>query len=458
MLETHILVKNLKSINSFVSNYIFISNKIKNFNKRIRVGSDKSISIRSILLASQAAGVSKISNLLESEDVLNTLKAIRSLGIKYYKHNKIYYIEGFGLNSFNIKRNTTINAGNSGTLARLILGMLVKSETKVKLIGDRSLSKRDFSRVIKPLRQFGVNIKSKNNCLPIEILGTKFLRPIVYDENIGSAQVKSCIILSSLNTPGTTVINSRRSRNHTELFLKSLGYPIKIKKINNFDLIKVEGLRQFNSFTYKVPGDISSASFFIVLTLLSKKSQIVIENVNVNQSRIGVIRILNKMGAQIKLKRKKIYNGEEIADIHVKSKMNLKSINCPSELNSSAIDEFLIIFLVAAKAKGISKFKDLGEMNKKESKRLDLAVKFLKLIGIKVDRFNNDINIHGNPNIRLSKKFEMKNFLKDHRIFFLSCITALTLGGVWKIHDKKSANTSFPDFLKILKIIGAKVK
>ena len=174
-------------------------------------------------MASQAAGVSKISNLLESEDVLNTLKAIRSLGIKYYKHNKIYYIEGFGLNSFNIKRNTTINAGNSGTLARLILGMLVKSETKVKLIGDRSLSKRDFSRVIKPLRQFGVNIKSKNNCLPIEILGTKFLRPIVYDENIGSAQVKSCIILSSLNTPGTTVINSRRSRNHTELFLKSLG-------------------------------------------------------------------------------------------------------------------------------------------------------------------------------------------------------------------------------------------
>ena len=136
---------------------------------------------------------------------------------------------------------------------------------------------------------------------------------------------------------------------------------------------------------------------------------------------------------------------------------SIKEINCPSKLNSSAIDEFLIIFLVAAKSKGISKFKDLGEMNKKESKRLDLGVKFLRSIGIKVDRFKDNVNIHGNPNLILSKNFEMKNFLKDHRIFFLSCIAALTLGGNWKIHDKNSANTSFPDFLKILKFIGAKI-
>ena len=126
-------------------------------------------------------------------------------------------------------------------------------------------------------------------------------------------------------------------------------------------------------------------------------------------------------------------------------------------LNSSAIDEFLIIFLVAAKAKGISKFKDLGEMNKKESKRLDLAIKFLKLIGVKVERYKDDISIHGNTNLSLSKKFEMKNFLKDHRIFFLCCITALTLGGRWKINDKDSINTSFPDFLKTLRMIGAKI-
>tara|TARA_B100001175_G_scaffold141340_1_gene119944 strand:+ start:42 stop:536 length:495 start_codon:yes stop_codon:yes gene_type:complete len=163
------------------------------------------------------------------------------------------------------------------------------------------------------------------------------------------------------------------------------------------------------------------------------------------------------MGANIMLKNKKLYKGEEVADIHVRSITKLNSINCPSKLNSSAIDEFLIIFLVAAKAHGVSKFKDLGEMNKKESKRLDLGVKFLKLIGIKVQRFGNDINIHGNPKIMLSKNFEIMNFLKDHRIFFLSCIAALTLGGKWKINDKKSANTSFPQFLKILKFLGANI-
>ena len=440
-----------------MTDHIFINKRIRSFKKKIQVSSDKSISIRSILLASQSVGISKIANLLESEDVINTLKAIKKLGISYIKKKNIYHIQGFGLNGFKIKKNTIINAGNSGTLARLILGLLVKSKFRVKLVGDKSLSKRDFSRVIKPLRLFGANIKSKKNLLPIEILGTDFLRPIKYNENIGSAQVKSCIIFCALNTPGKTIINSKISRNHTELMLKFLKYPIIINQKQKTEKISVQGLHQLNAFEYNVPGDISSAAFFIVLTLLSKKSQIIIENVNVNKSRVGVIKILNKMGADIKLKNKKLYNGELISNINVKSKNNLKAVNCPSKLNSAAIDEFLIIFLVAAKAKGVSKFRDLGEMNKKESKRLDLGVKFLRLIGIKVDRFKNNINIHGNPNLVLSRNFEIKNFLKDHRIFFLSCIAALTLGGNWKINDTKSANTSFPKFLKTLRLIGAKI-
>ena len=438
-------------------NHIIIKERIKDFNKKIKVSSDKSISIRAVLLASQAVGKSRISNLLESQDVINTLKTIKKLGIKYSKKKNIYYIYGFGVNGFNFKKNVTINAGNSGTLARLILGLLVKSNFTVKLIGDNSLSKRDFSRVIKPLKLFGVDIKSKNNLLPIKILGTKYLRPINYYENIGSAQVKSCIIFSALNTPGITTINSKKSRNHTELMLKFLNYPIKIQKKNKIDKISIKGLSQFNAFNYDVPGDISSASFFIVLTILSEKSKLLIRNVNINPSRIGIITILNKMGAGIKLINKKIYNGENVADIFIKSTNNLKSFNCPSKLNSSAIDEFLIIFLAAAKAKGVSRFKDLGEMNKKESKRLDLGIKFLKLIGIKVKRFKDDISIYGNPSLKLNKNFEIKNFLKDHRIFFLSCITALTLGGEWKINDKDSIRTSFPNFLKILKNVGAKI-
>ena len=441
-----------------MSDHILIESKIQKFKKKIQVGSDKSISIRSVLLASQAVGTSKISNLLESEDVLNSIRAIRKLGINCEKKGGVYYIYGFGVNGFNIKKNITINAGNSGTLARLILGLLVKSKFKIKLKGDRSLSNRDFSRVIKPLKLFGANIKSKNNLLPIEILGTNFLRPIKYQENIGSAQVKSCIILCALNTPGVTIINSKSSRNHTELMLKFLKYPIKVKRTKKVDKIFIQGQNQFKAFKYNIPGDISSAAFFIVLTLLSKNSELIIKNVNINESRIGIVKILNKMGADIKFKRKKLYNGEEIADIFVKSNKSLKSVNCPPKLNSSAIDEFLIIFLVAAKARGISRFKDLGEMNKKESKRLDLGVNFLKIIGIKVKRTENDINIYGNPDLELSNSFEIKNFLKDHRIFFLSCIAALTLGGKWKINDKKSANTSFPKFLGTLQNLGAKIK
>jgi 3-phosphoshikimate 1-carboxyvinyltransferase len=440
-----------------MSNHILIKEKINNFKKKINVASDKSISIRSILLASQAVGVSKISNLLESEDVLNTLKAIKKLGINYKKKGGDYFIEGFGLNNFSIKKKITINAGNSGTLARLILGLLVKSKFRIRLIGDKSLSKRDFSRVIKPLRLFGVNIHSRKNSLPIEILGTDYLRPISYNEKIGSAQVKSCIIFCALNTPGTTQIKAKKSRNHTEQLLKSLNYPIKVNKINNIDKISISGLSQFKSFKHIIPGDISSAAFFIVLTILSNNSEMIIKNVNINDSRIGIIKILRRMGATIKLKNKKIYRGENIADIFIKSSRKLKGINCPSNLNSSAIDEFLIIFLVAAKAKGISTFKNLGELNKKESPRLDIALKYLKMMGIKVERKKDNIKIFGNPKLEITKNIHIEKYLKDHRVFMMACIAALSFGGKWKIADKDSINTSFPFFLDILKSLGAKI-
>jgi len=439
--------------------HIFIDKKISPYNKTIQVSSDKSLSIRTVLLASQAVGISKISNLLESEDVLNTLKTIKKLGINYKKKKNYYEISGFGLNGFNPKNNVVINAGNSGTLGRLILSLLIKTDKKIKLIGDKSLSKRDFSRVIKPLRLFGANIKSKNNFLPVKIQGSEFLRPISYVENIGSAQIKTACCFAALNAPGTTFIQARKSRNHTELLFKYLKIPIKIKSNKEFDLIEVKGLLQYNAFNYSIPGDVSSSAFFIVLTLLSKNSKITIQNVNINESRIGLIKILKIMNGKITFKNKRIYKGEKIADIFVKSSKILKPINCPSSLNSSAIDEFLLIFLVAGtKTKGISTFKELGELNKKESPRLNIAIKFLRMIGIKVLRNKNDIKIYGKPNLDLKKNFHIKNFLKDHRIFMMSCIAALTLGGNWKINDKDSINTSFPKFINILKNLGANIK
>ena len=438
--------------------HIYINKKISPYNKTIQVSSDKSLSIRTVLLASQAVGISKISNLLESEYVLNTLKTIKKLGINYKKKKNCYEIYGFGLNGFNPKNNTVINAGNSGTLGRLILSLLIKTDKNIKLIGDKSLSKRDFSRVVKPLKLFGANIKSKKNYLPVKIQGTEFLRPINYVEHIGSAQIKTACCFAALNAPGTTFIRARKSRNHTELLFKYLKIPIKVKSNKKFDLIKVKGLHQYNAFNYSIPGDISSSAFFIVLTLLSKNSEITIRNVNVNESRIGLIKILKMMNCKITFKNKKIYKGEKTADIFVKSSKILKPINCPSSLNSSAIDEFLLIFLVAGtKTKGISTFKELAELNKKESPRLNIAIKFLRMIGIKVLRNKDNIKIYGKPKLDLKGNYYVKNFLKDHRIFMMSCIAALTLGGNWKINNKDSINTSFPKFLNILKSLGANI-
>ena len=249
---------------------------------------------------------------------------------------------------------------------------------------------------------------------------------------------------------GETIIKAKKSRNHTELLCKYLNLPIKVKSNKNHDLIKISKVKKIRKFNYDIPTDISSAAFFIVLTILSKNSKITIKNVNVNPSRIAIITILKKMGVKILFKNQKIYKGEKIADIEVKSTSKLKSINCPDKFNSGAIDEFLILFLVAAKANGISYFKNLAELNQKESPRLKWASKILRLIGIKTILTKDSIKIFGNPKIEVNKNIVIKDFLKDHRIFMTSVIAALTFGGKWTIHDKDSIKTSFPSFLKIL--------
>ena len=440
-----------------MKNYIEIKNIIKPFNKTMEVSGDKSISIRCVLLASQAIGVSRLYNLLESEDVLNSLNSIKKLGIKFKKKKNFYEIYGYGINGYNLNKNIVINAGNSGTLARLILGLLVNSKKEVTIIGDKSLSRRDFTRVTDPLKLFGANIISNKGGLPVKIKGSEFLRPINYIEKLGSAQCKSSVMLAALKTPGTTIIKAKKSRNHSELIFKFLKIPTRVSKTKEFDFLEIDGLSNFKGFDYIIPGDISSCAFFLVLALLSNKSKIVLKNVNVNDSRIGIINILNKMNAKILLKNKKIYNGEKIADIIVQGKRELKSINCSESFNSSAIDEFLVIFLVAAKAKGISKFKKLSELNKKESPRLEIATKILKKMGVKILRDSDNIQIYGNPNLDLKGKYIINNFRKDHRVFMMSCIAALSFGGKWKIDDKDSIKTSFPTFLKLLKKLGAQI-
>jgi len=438
---------------------LFINSGYNSFKKTISVDGDKSISIRTLLLGSQAFGKTFIKNILLSEDIISSINCLKKLGIKISLKKKNCYIYGKGLNGFEYKRNTILDAGNSGTFARLILGLLVKSPYYIKLIGDKSLSQRDFERVISPLQKMGVNFKVNNKkTLPLKIIGSSFVNPIHYSENRGSAQCKSTVMLAALNLPGETVIKAKKSRDHTENIFKYLGIPIIVKKKKHNDEIKVKGQKSFKSFNYKVPSDPSSCAFLIVLTLLSKNCELRIKDVNVNKSRIGYIEILNKMGAKIKIKSIKKEYGETQADIFVKSQSTLKKINCPPNLNSNLIDEFLIIFLAAAKASGVSSFTNLGELNKKESPRLKLGSKLLNQLGIKTKLTNDSIKIFGNPAINLRKSIDVKNYYKDHRIFMISVIAALTFGGKWKISDTDSYKSSFPSFLKIIKKLGYKFK
>ena len=433
---------------------IIVKNKINSFNDTISVSGDKSLSIRWALLASQAKGKSRAYNLLQSLDVLSTLNCLKKLGVKVILKDKYCEIIGKGLNTFKIKKKTILNAGNSGTLGRLILGLLIHHKSKIKIIGDKSLSKRDFSRILIPLKKFGVKFKYKSYYkLPIEIFGTNEAKAIRYYERIGSSQCKSSIMLAALNTKGETIIKAKKSRDHTEILFKYLKIPIKLKKNKNFDLIKIKGQKQFKSFNYNIPSDISSSAFFIVLTLLSKESKLKIRNVNINPTRTGIISILKRMGAKIKVKNKRKNMGELVGDIIIKSTEKIKSINCPTHLNSQAIDEFLLIFLVAAKAKGVSYFKNIAELNQKESPRLKLASKILNIMGVKTELTNSSIKIYGNPNLIINQKIEVKYYLKDHRIFMLGMIAALSIGGYWKLYDPDSIKTSFPSFLKLIKKI-----
>ncbi|WP_415300266.1 3-phosphoshikimate 1-carboxyvinyltransferase [Candidatus Pelagibacter sp. Uisw_134_02] len=440
-----------------MKNLLSINNKINIFNKVINVEGDKSLSIRWVLLASQASGKSKAYNLLMSEDVLAAINGVKKLGIVVNTKKNYCEIIGNGINGFKYKKNLTLDAKNSGTFGRLMLGLLIKSSKKIKMIGDKSLSKRDFSRITIPLEKFGAKFYyKKKNKLPILILGSESTKGIRYIENKGSAQCKSSVMLAAINSFGTTFIKAKKSRNHSELLFKYLKIPIKVKKAKNYDFINIKAPKKIKAFNYKIPGDISSSAFFIVLTILTKSSKLLIKDVNINPSRIGVITILKKMGAKIFLKNKRNYRGEKISDISIQGSNNLKRINCPVKLNSKAIDEFLVIFLVAAKAKGTSYFKDLSELDQKESPRLKWGSKILNMMGIKTKLTKDSIKIYGQPNLKITKSIIIKNYLRDHRIFMMSTIAALTFGGNWKIHDKDSINTSFPSFLKIIKKIDNK--
>ena len=408
---------------------------------------DKSISHRILILAGQAIGKSRVFNLLDGEDVINTLKAMKLLGVRIIKKNNKYNIYGVppgGL--FQPKK--TIDFGNSGTGIRLISGLISSNNIEVKLIGDRSLSKRPMRRVTEHLTRIGAKFNLKNGSFPpIKIKGTGNAVSLSFEIQIPSAQIKSAIMLSALNTNGKVKIKEFKStRDHTENMLKSMGYNIKVKENSLHRFIEMENTKELKTIHYNVPGDPSSAAFFITAACLKPGSKLIIKNILFNKTRIGFIKTLKKMGGDIKVLHKRKIHNELIADLKVEQKKNLKSIILKSNDVPLQIDEIPILSIAASFSSGITIFKGLKELTVKESNRLLLIHKNLKKIGVKSLIKNYDLYIYGDYNFKKGGAIIKHN--NDHRILMSFFISNMICKKNNIIKDKSCVKTSYPSFFK----------
>ena len=408
---------------------------------------DKSISHRILILAGQAIGKSEISNLLEGEDVINTIEAMKLLGAFIKKKNNKYIVFGISPGAL-FQPKKSINFGNSGTGIRLLAGLISSNNIKAKLIGDSSLSKRPMRRVTEHLSKIGADIDLKKDLFPpIKLKGTGKAIPLNFEIVIPSAQIKSAIMLSALNTNGTVKIKEYKStRNHTENMLQSMGYNIKVRENITHRFIEMKNDRELKTINYVVPGDPSSAAFFITAACLKPDSKLIVKNILFNSTRIGFIKTLKSMGGNIKIIKKRKLHNEFIADIKIEQKKNLKPTTLqPSEVPLQ-IDEIPILSIAAAFANGLTVFKGLKELTVKESNRLLMIYENLKRIGVKSKIKNFDLYIYGNYNLKEGAAIIKHE--NDHRILMSFFISNMICKSNNIIKDKSCVKTSYPLFFK----------
>ena len=435
---------------------VILKSKIKPFKKIIRVDSDKSISIRSFLIGAIAQNISSVKNVLESDDVMSAIKCLITLGVKIKKiSKKKFLIFGKGLGSLQTKKNATLNFGNSGTLARLLIGILTTTPNiQVNLKGDSSLNKRSMKKLIKIMSKFGgIFIPKKRFNFPIKMISSRMPVGINYEAGV-SAQLKSAVILAGLNATGDTdIIEKSFSRNHTENILFKNKNVIKISGKNK-KKIKIRGGQKISPLKINVPGDPSSAAFFVALSLLNKNSKLKILNVGLNPTRTGFYKLLKRHGAKISFKNLKKENNETRGDIHIISS-KIKPIKATKDFYVNSTDEYPILFVIAALTKGISIFKGVEDLANKESNRIKEMQKILRQLNIKSIHRKDEIKIFGKGPINADRKTIFVPSLGDHRICMSSFILSILTGAKTKIKNFETVNTSSPSFLKIIKILGA---
>jgi len=414
----------------------------------IVIAPDKSISHRSIIFASLANGKSKIYNLLEGEDVLKTINAMRLMGVEIEKKENFYEVNGSGIVGL-LEPSDIIDMGNSGTSSRLLAGLVCPYNFTSFFTGDASLRKRPMGRVFEPIQKFGAKIISrKNNLMPFAIVGNEDAMPIEYAMKMASAQVKSCILLASLAVKGTTtIIEPEKCRDHTEIMMKYLGLKISQENLNNGTKISYNGLQEFASRDFEIPNDISSSAFFMVGALLVKNSKILLKNIGVNSLRTGLITTLQEMGGKIALKNIREIGGEKVADIEVEAS-SLKAIDVPASRSASMIDEYPILAIACAFANGTSKLNGLAELKVKESNRLAMIADNLQNCGVEVKIGDDFLEIKGG--FAMPKNVVAVKTAMDHRIAMSFLIMGLCLENGVQIDDDEMIKTSFPNFEKII--------
>jgi 3-phosphoshikimate 1-carboxyvinyltransferase len=417
----------------------------------IRVPGDKSISHRSLMLGALAVGETRVTGLLEGEDVLATAAAMRAMGATIEKHGDTWSIHGVGVGAL-LQPAAPLEMGNSGTSTRLLMGLVASHPLTVEFTGDASLSKRPMGRVTEPLSQMGAEFSGTT--LPLTVRGISPAVPIEYRLPVASAQVKSAVLLAGLNTAGITrVIEPVPTRDHSERMLAGFGARIEIGSDDGDRVIELHGEADLKAQVIEVPGDPSSAAFFIVAALIVAGSELTIENVGLNPTRAGLIHVLRQMGASIEEANARTVGGEPVADLVVRHS-DLKGIEVDPRVVPSMIDEFPVFFVAAAFAQGQTVTRRLDELRVKESDRLSTMAEALAAVGARVMEREDGLVIDGSGGEPLPGGGPCATRL-DHRIAMSMAVAGLASKAGVEIDDTRPIATSFPDFEALLSKVGA---
>ena len=427
----------------------------------IRIPGDKSISHRSLMFGGLASGETRITGLLEGEDVLNTGKAMQAMGATIRKTGDEWIVNGTG-NGALLAPEAPLDFGNAGTGSRLTMGLVGTYDFETTFIGDASLSKRPMGRILDPLRRMGTQVSaSEGDRLPVTLRGPGVANPITYRVPMASAQVKSAVLLAGLNTPGiTTVIEPVMTRDHTEKMLAGFGAALSVETdAASMRTIRLEGQGKLVGQTIDVPGDPSATAFPLVAALIVPGSDITIRNVLMNPTRTGLILTLQEMGADIEVLDQRLAGGEDVADLRVRSSA-LKGVTVPAERAPSMIDEYPVLAVAAAFADGTTVMRGLEELRVKESDRLSAVAEGLKLNGVDCLEGKDSLTVRGRPDgkgLGSAGGDEVKTHL-DHRIAMSFLVMGLAAEHPVTVDDSAMIATSFPDFFDMMTRLGATIE